>query len=260
MYRKTLVSFAFVCGLLLLAAPIVGAVPLLQLDIVGGSYDMGSETIVSGEDSFVLAALLTPNGTVVNEDGTIEDADPRIDWLSLPYYISIAVTPQTGTDMTLGTVDFDGDTINVTGDMVYGRPPLDSLLANKDLPPHDIFDTYFTETEGFFFDASEVVPTYNTQDRAIDGFMTAESGFSYYLTFSVDVANLDPEYGVHFDLYNLTSDIIIINGGGNENTKDIKVFAPFSHDAGTRRVPEPGTLVLLGMGMLGLAAFRRKLR
>jgi hypothetical protein len=68
---------------------------------------------------------------------------------------------------------------------------------------------------------------------------------SYYMTFNVDATNLTEGYTIHFDLYDID----------NGRTK-----APFSHDAGTgTRVPELGTLVLLGMGMLVVAAFHMKL-
>lgn len=253
------------CIMLMASAAVVQAVPLLQLYIDGGTYDTVTETIVTDSDTFTLAALLTVNGTVVDDNGTVEEANSRIDWLSLPYYISVALVPQTDTQMNLGTVDFGSDTINVTGDgtdpmdMVYGQPPLDGYLANKDLPTHDIFDTYYYETQPFYFLETQVTPTFNTQDAAMDGYITPDSSnVSYYLKWEVDVSNLDPEYDIHFDLYNLTSQIEIAKRD-RVQIKDIKVFAPFSHDAGTTTVPEPGTLVLLGIGMLGVAAYRRKM-
>ena len=73
----------------------------------------------------------------------------------------------------------------------------------------------------------------------------------YYMAFTFNVANLDPRYIIHFDLYNTrikNSDI------------DVTQFAPFSHDAesGPReRVPEPQTIVLMSAGLLALFAAKR---
>jgi hypothetical protein len=54
---------------------------------------------------------------------------------------------------------------------------------------------------------------------------------------------------IHFDAF----DHIV---GANDNLR--YVFAPFSHDAETNKVPEPSSLLLLGSGLLGLAFWGRK--
>lgn len=260
MIKRSLTMLAVISTLVFLMAPIAGAVPLLQLYIQDGYYDMVTETIVTAEDNFVLSALLTPNGVIIDENGNEVQADSRIDWLSLPYYISIALIPSDITEHTdLGSIEFGGETISVTGDMEFGNPPLDEYLATKGLPPHGIFDTFYYETDpGFMFTSTNVTQTFNTQDAAMDGVITPLSGYSYIYTWEVDVSNLAGEYNVHFDLYNLYSQVDIEKKNGDIMTKDIKVFAPFSHDAQT--VPEPGTLVLLGIGLLGVAAYRRKMK
>jgi threonine dehydrogenase-like Zn-dependent dehydrogenase len=38
------------------------------------------------------------------------------------------------------------------------------------------------------------------------------------------------------------------------------LFAPFSHDAESSQVPEPGTVMLLGSGLVGLAFYRFRFR
>ena len=90
------------------------AVPTLQLDIAGGGYDYGSETIVANSDTFRLYALIRPNSS-----NTLSDT----------YYISAALTPQVKTDASLGSFMFNGATVNATSDMQLRRPPLESILA-----------------------------------------------------------------------------------------------------------------------------------
>ena len=93
----------------------------------------------------------------------------------------------------------------------------------------------------------DTVTKYNTQDDP-GASLFNETGFDMYFDeFVIDMSNLSPEVGLHFDLYALADD----------GTK-IAYKAPFSHDAGGTPVPEPATLVLLGSGLTALAMFRRR--
>lgn len=217
--------------------------PTLQLDIAGGGYDYGTETIVSSSDTFRLYALITPDSS-----NTLSDT----------YYISAALTPQVKSGASLGSFVFNGTTVNATSNMYYGVPPFEANLAfdSGDLSKHSIFPTYFKEFS-FQFSSANRIASYNSQDRAQSGgaINTAykSNGSMYYAMFDVDVSSLAPGYEVHFDLYNTA-----VKCGGDV---DKTAFAPFSHDAqsGTTTVPEPATLVLLGTGMTALY-FSRKLR
>ena len=225
------------------ATGILFACPTLQLDIEGGTYDLTTQTII-GDDSFTLYAYLIPDGS-----NTLSDE----------YYISAALVPMVTTESELGSFDFDGDTVNVTEDMVYGVPPLETIIASdpKDLPTHGIYETYFWEYE-FQFDEDNEIAEYDTQDRAESGDSIPASGDGmYYVAFTIDTSLLDTDYVIHFDLYNTK-----VKCSGDI---DVTQFAPFSHDAeSSHPVPEPKTFILLGIGLLGLGIYglygRRKSR
>ena len=216
------------------------AIPTLQLDIAGGYYDSATQTIIAPGDSFTLYALL--------------NASPSE--LSTNFFISAALTPQTTPPGISGSsFSFAGQNVNVTGDMVYGVPPLEAVVAKdqNDLGQHSIFETYFKEFQ-FNFDSTKTMSLYNTQDRAKSGGTIPTSGTGlYWMAFNVDTSLLAPGYGIHFDLY---SEKLGKNYLGD---LDVNQFAPFSHDAQSGPpVPEPGTIVLLGAGLIGLAIFGKR--
>ncbi len=224
---------------LLLSAGKAAAVPTLQLDILGGTYDPVTETIVASSSTFQLYAYLIPNSR-----NPIGDT----------YSISAALVPQTvPPGGSLGSFMVNGTTIGVTSGMYYGIPPLEAYLAPDpgDLPPHGIFQTYFREFS-FQFSPSNRAAVYNTQDNPGTGPTSQSNGGMYYQMFTIDTSLLAAGYAIHFDLYNT-----II--GSNPADVDISQFAPFSHDAESRRVPEASTLFLLGAGLVaGVALVARR--
>jgi hypothetical protein len=238
--------------LLFSAAPHAHALPLLQLDADPGYYDndMNEESTITTSDQFTLYALLTPQ----------KKKETFNDYTDYNFFISAALTPPAKEDPNITpnygsftfTIDETTTTVNVTSDMKWGTPPVVIFADNKDLQSHGIFDTFYKEF-AFTFDLKMTAKAYDVQTE--EGFPTPSTtgdDLLYYASFSIDISKLDPNYGIHFDLYGYTLD-----GDGNPDAKSM-VFAPFSHDVSTQPVPEPATMLLFGTGMAGLAGLVRK--
>ncbi len=246
-----LVSGVLTAGLLM-SATAARAVPALQLDIIGGTYDAATQTIFASGPVFTLVALATATGHT-----------SAADILADTYYLSAALSPVTSSgSFNAGSFSIDGVTTQAsdTG-MTYGTPPIDAAF-NNDLPDHGIYPTFFHEIS-FKFDANDTTTTYNSEN-ATGGVMFDENGVgTFFVKFEINVGGLVGKT-LHFDLYNTD---VKRNG-----STFVDAFAPFSHDAqsilnlvvteedgGSATVPEPGSCLILitGLGMCWVARRRR---
>ena len=240
---------ALATGLLVVGmGGVAQALPSLQMDIAGGVYDPVTQTVIASDTNFTLYAFLIPDDNALLTD---------------TYYISAAIIPMLDAADAgdYGSFVFNGTVIDVTGDMLYGRPPISTVATTEpslDLQAHSVFDTYFTEFSFKFDPALDFTP-YNTEsftgivpavDTDGDGIDEDGDGM-YYAAFNVDTSSLSYPYVVHFDFYNVKYD-------SKKGSIVINQNAPFSHDAQSSPVPEPATMLLFGTGLAGLAGIARR--
>jgi hypothetical protein len=243
-----ILSRSFLLIGLFISASFVYALPALQLgpddpNNADWNYDIVTETWVLGGFGGIsaFANALSGEGDYAWDTGDT----------SLTAYLSIAGVPKSDEDA--GPV-FDVSITGSTGisrvDWGFGSPPTGGGRDNEDIAAHGIFDTYF-EVYEFVFDIADIVAIYNTQPDA-SGNVDTSTHDGYAETFNVTLNwILDGVEGLHFDLFT-------IEGVGEYNrlTSVVRDIAPYSHDA-EMKVPEPGSLLLLGLGILGLFSSRR---
>ncbi|HZL85753.1 MAG TPA: choice-of-anchor N protein [Candidatus Krumholzibacteria bacterium] len=217
--------------LVALAGTAVQAQPVLQLYIEGATYDTDSESWVIQSNNMRLWVI----GNVA-QHGTIQDVK-----LSAAFLTSES-----------GSISLSSSTATLVTDPSLPQAPTQTLGVGADgtlpvmsdghsLPAHGIYGagTSFLQWELGDFDQTDSpvgdfvnsFPGVFPSTGQINVYDVAITGFSM----------------VHFDAFNHVE--------GSVHA----IKAPFSHDAGVA-TPEPGTLMLLGAGLLGTSMFWRKRR
>ncbi|MDH3975846.1 MAG: choice-of-anchor N protein [Deltaproteobacteria bacterium] len=234
--KLRLLSFIFVSLFSIIQWSEANALPLLQLDIDGGTYVGGEE-----ESTLVYSPLFTLQALARGvTDVSDEINGNKYITAGQTAYLSIAVEadPKGTSNMTYAGGAVDG--VALTG-WAYGN-----AFGDKNQKSHGIFQTLYTEVEFTFSTADFCTEClWNTQDGSATNF----DGFIH--EFSIDLTDVwsflvsEEVASYHFDLYTKDAD-------GN-----IEYFAPFSHDAAAT-IPEPSTFLLLGSGLLLLACFIRR--
>ena len=214
------------------------AVPDLQLFIDGATYDWETETwrlaSAGSIDLYVISANYEYTDVIVSMALTgFSELNP----------------PGSGISVS----GFGGPDID---EWRYGFGPIATIEewnSNEDLPRHGVFPAWFAEahTGPYNFDdfVGDVQPDEGTQlgywnPATNTGGNPVHPGHIEHFSLNI---NAPVGTGVFFDAYTLDGTAI-------------DKFAPFSHNAGTTIVPEPGTIILMGSGLMGIGfgAFRRR--
>ncbi|HTK32846.1 MAG TPA: choice-of-anchor N protein [Candidatus Saccharimonadaceae bacterium] len=219
--RRLFLGLAVIAGMSLAAS--AQAIPALQLYIAGSTYNAATETWEINSNSFDLWVLGD-----VDKTGGIFNVN-----LAASFYGtgSMSITPVSGP-----LVDKGSDQTQFAGTGFDQGVSTHEEFANAD--SHNFWGIGdFTGTGDQIGDYTGGLPLTFPDKGQIN-------------VYHVDITGYDL---VHFDAFDH-----YVSGDHIQYTK-----APFSHDAsggGTNPVPEPGTMALMGTGLIGIAVSRLRRR
>ncbi len=234
-----------VVALLVLSVFVVGprtaqAIPLLQLYAEGATYDGATDTwVFSGSGPYTLWVLGLVGGS--EGKGSILGVSLVAAYSSAETG-TISITPTT---TSLVTDPSTPQAPTITKTVTDGSIP--EMSNGMELPTHGVYGDGTNWTQ---YALGDFTLTDSPIADLIGTFPTDLSDWTGVGQINAYTVNVTGFTTVHFDAFDH------ITCG----TKVKAIKAPFSHDAEGTGLPEPGTILLLGSGLIGLAGWGRASR
>jgi len=233
---------AFVLAIVMISGVSWGF-PALQVYVEGGTYDSGTETWIVTDSDGPIRLWVIGNTGGSGTHGDIVNVRLAIAYVSGDDPVNINIASST-TEGYNGIADpSTPSTPTYIQTVSDGSLPL--LSDGTDLPSHGVYTQEGVEWQEY------MLGDFTLQDSPVGDFVgtfpsVLEQDSAQINVYEINVVGAE---WFHFDVYDSTQ------------SPTRAVFAPFGHDAGSDGlppVPEPGTIVLVGLGILAAAALRSR--